>query len=740
MAKKSSKKQPKLKAALKQSQYTDILDKTATETLWLLVHRLRLYFYYWHGEPTEERILSIQNSFPLLNELISFKVVIERLNNLQDFEHTKYGVDIFVFFPELKEVFKEAVLNIEQRPQGLQKSESWLLAIAEDSGADPEIEAAIYLISRGHGDRVDVDTIRDSWHAAVCYNVKHAGGGLDEVPKEVLERAESKTISLSEAAKVLDSKRFAYYRFFSFRDEEEDFIDPAMFRAVEWLSIKGFEPWLKKMIVDLSRGSQDGISHIPASWWLFFWCRSDLAIRMAERHGLESWLWALINGPIDQDYPWRRFWAANENPRYRDYVPMAGIILYIWHRIKPVNMSQEVLKRATELLFQTQMLNGAWPQHDDDSEPSLIGTCFAIHGLALHQPSGWETSISRASQWLWKEQQPGGYWSENNGPTVMLTVLVLDSIALAEGRKEVTFNVGESFERTTTGSVTVERQSNNMKIDPEYDFSKESWFVSGVPDIKSVAIKSAHEIADPQIAIIVATEVELKYALAALSPLPRYRKIWKVTQGSDTYYLGKFGEFQCVLMLSSMSSQGPTGSTLSANEVLHEWNPSAALLIGIAFGAVKGKQLPADVLVSDQVIPYELQRVGEKLVFRNPVPPSSPALVNRFKHALDWTFKRPDGSLCSKHIGPLLSGDKLIDNIEFKDSLFTEYPTAIGGEMEGAGFWAAADRARTHWIIVKSVCDWADGEKHKSYQPMAAASAVSLSLHVFSDPHALDGL
>jgi len=740
MAKKSSKKQSKLKDALKQSQYTDILDKTATETLWKLVHRLRLYFYYWHGEPTEERILSIQNSFPLLNELISFKVVIKRLNNLQDFEHTKYGVDIFVFFPELKEIFKEAVLNIEQRPQGLQKAESWLLSIAEDSGADPEIEAAIYLSSRCREDRVDVDTIRDSWHAAVCNSVKRGGGPTEEIPEEVLKRAEAKTISLFEAAKVLDSRLFAHYRFFSFRDEEEDFIDPAMFRAVEWLSIKGFEPWLKKMIVDLSRGSQDGIDHIPASWWLFFWCRSDLAIRMAERHGLESWLWALINGPIERDYPWRSFWASKENPRYRDYVPMAGIVLYIWHRIKPGNMSQEVLNRATELLFQTQMRSGAWPQHDDDSEPSLIGTCFAIHGLALHQPSGWETSIRRASQWLWKEQKPGGFWSENNGSVVVLTVLVLDSISLAEGRKEATFNVGEFVERTTAGSIPVERQNNNMKIDSECDFCNESWFVSGIPDIKSVAIESAHEAADPQIAIIVATEVELKYALAALSPLPRCRKIWKVTQSSDTYYLGKFGKFQCVLMLSSMSSQGPTGSTLSANAVLHEWNPSVALLIGIAFGAIKGKQMPADVLVSDQVIPYELQRVGEEPVFRNPVPPSSSALVNRFRHALDWNFQRPDGSICSKHVGPLLSGDKLIDNVDFKSSILEKYPNAIGGEMEGAGFWAAAERARKHWIIVKSVCDWADGEKHKSYQPMAAASAVSLSLHVFSDPYTLDGL
>ena len=88
----------------------------------------------------------------------------------------------------------------------------------------------------------------------------------------------------------------------------------------------------------------------------------------------------------------------------------------------------------------------------------------------------------------------------------------------------------------------------------------------------------------------------------------------------------------------------------------------------------------------------------------------------------------------------MLSGEKLIDNSKFKSVLLRQYPNAIGGEMEGTGLWAAAERARKPWIIVKGVCDWADGQKNDSYQTMAAAAAVSLCWHVFSDPHALDGL
>jgi len=225
-----------------------------------------------------------------------------------------------------------------------------------------------------------------------------------------------------------------------------------------------------------------------------------------------------------------------------------------------------------------------------------------------------------------------------------------------------------------------------------------------------------------------------------MSPLPRRRRIWKVIHDYNTYFLGRFGAYQSVVMLSSMTPEGPTGATLSIDSVIRQWNPVAVLLLGIAFGASRRKHLPADVLIAEHLIPYEHQRLGETPIFRNPVPTSSPALMNRFRHALDWDFRRPDGSSCVKHVGPILSGNKLVDNVDFKNALLNQYPNAIGGEMEGAGLWSAAQRARKEWILVKGVCDWADGRKHDGHQAMAAASAVSLALHVFSDSHALDGL
>src|SRR5205823_7702372 len=95
---------------------------------------------------------------------------------------------------------------------------------------------------------------------------------------------------------------------------------------------------------------------------------------------------------------------------------------------------------------------------------------------------------------------------------------------------------------------------------------------------------------------------------------------------------------------------------------------------------------------------------------------------------------------CKREVGPILSGEKLVDDPVFKADLFSRYPQAIGGEMKGVGLAAAAVRHGVPWILVKAICDWADGKKHKKHQPLAAAAAVSLVHHVLLQADVLHGL
>ena len=97
-----------------------------------------------------------------------------------------------------------------------------------------------------------------------------------------------------------------------------------------------------------------------------------------------------------------------------------------------------------------------------------------------------------------------------------------------------------------------------------------------------------------------------------------------------------------------------------------------------------------------------------------------------------WRFERPDKTRCRMIVGPVLSGEKLIDDPDFKRDLLKRYPSAVGGDMEGAGLYAAAARGGTAWILVKGICDWADGRKTSKHQPLAAAAATSLVLRVLS--------
>ena len=225
-----------------------------------------------------------------------------------------------------------------------------------------------------------------------------------------------------------------------------------------------------------------------------------------------------------------------------------------------------------------------------------------------------------------------------------------------------------------------------------------------------------------------------------LKPFPRRKNILLAFVGPETYYLGKFGEYKTVVTKCRMGGGGEGAATLATEQAQRLWNPKAIIMVGIAFGRNPTKQKLADVLVASQIIPYEKQRIGEKIIYRDPIPPSNTTLLNRFENVHNWEFTRPNGTYCSIRVGPILSGEKLVDDPDFKAKLFQEFPQAIGGEMEGAGLCAASGRVGTPWILVKSICDWGDGKKHKKEQPLAAAAATSLVHHVLSQKTVLDSL
>ena len=246
-----------------------------------------------------------------------------------------------------------------------------------------------------------------------------------------------------------------------------------------------------------------------------------------------------------------------------------------------------------------------------------------------------------------------------------------------------------------------------------------------------------HEI---DIVLLTATDIELNAVLDQLRPYPGKKKIFKIFEGPETYYGGKFGAFKAIATKCRMGAISQGSVILATEQAQRVWKPKAIIMVGIAFGKDSKKQKIGDVLVASQIIGYEPQRVGESVQHRGSIPPSNTTLLNRFENVHDWEFSSIDGSLCNLQIGPILSGEKLIDDPEFKSALFKQFPQAIGGEMEGAGLCAATGRVGVAWILVKSICDWADGTKNDEHHPLAAAAAVSLVYKVLSQKTVLNSI
>ncbi|GAB4211423.1 MAG: hypothetical protein OHK0022_45940 [Roseiflexaceae bacterium] len=240
---------------------------------------------------------------------------------------------------------------------------------------------------------------------------------------------------------------------------------------------------------------------------------------------------------------------------------------------------------------------------------------------------------------------------------------------------------------------------------------------------------------------VTVTDVETRSVFGAFqahtgnSPQTRYLD-------DKTYYdLGKAGAAQVWLVRSEMGSGTPGGAQATMHHAINTLRPAAVMMVGIAFGLQPHQQQLGDVLVARQLMLYDLQRISTapdgSLVAqpRGDRATVSLRLLDRCRDAaLRW---RPVGQEPPPEVrfGLLLSGDKLVDHGGLVRQLLAFEPEAIGGEMEGAGLYVAAQQHKVDWILIKAICDWADGHKgdaKQQRQEQAARNAALFALHVLA--------
>jgi nucleoside phosphorylase len=180
---------------------------------------------------------------------------------------------------------------------------------------------------------------------------------------------------------------------------------------------------------------------------------------------------------------------------------------------------------------------------------------------------------------------------------------------------------------------------------------------------------------------------------------------------------GSTGEYK--LVLTDLLGMGRVDAANAVGDAVRRWRPRFVLLVGIAGGLAKAGVSVGDVLISDQIADFEVQKLTlEGVEIRWRVHPAAPRLLMASKQLGPEHWRplvretRPQTGEPYQHLGPMCTGDKVIAN-----GLMNEYREVwtklIGVEMEAGGVASAAFQAASSpgFFMVRGVSDLADPDK-----------------------------
>ncbi len=232
--------------------------------------------------------------------------------------------------------------------------------------------------------------------------------------------------------------------------------------------------------------------------------------------------------------------------------------------------------------------------------------------------------------------------------------------------------------------------------------------------------------------LVTVTKVETEAVLEAAREQTGREVVLHDLDAKIYFDLGDVNGARVWLARSEMGAGGLGASLQTVTKALAALRPGAVIMVGIAFGVNETKQAIGDVLVAEALRLYDLQRVSTRgrqieIIPRGDRPHASTWMLDRCRAAeLSWKEAKV-------RFGLVFSGEKLVDNLDFREQLRALEPEAIGGEMEGAGLYVACHEAKVDWILVKALCDWADGHKNRNKskrQSFAARNAARFVLHL----------
>ncbi len=254
---------------------------------------------------------------------------------------------------------------------------------------------------------------------------------------------------------------------------------------------------------------------------------------------------------------------------------------------------------------------------------------------------------------------------------------------------------------------------------------------------------------------VVYNEVEMSEMQKYLTPLNGFEVIldYVEEESMQHFFIGKFFKYSIVLTKTSDMGGGNVNSVINViNKAIQIFRPGYIVMPGIAAG-LSDKIKIGDVVIADKIIGYESEKIGaSELIGRYPEF-RSPRLFNLFCSANVQTFNlflqseiqgelekeakqhanKPDCETnCPKdakstflwsdfisnnlfpkvYTGNFISGEKLLDNPQYRGYLKMKFKEAMALDMEGVGVASASTFNRVYdWLVIKGISDLGDGNK-----------------------------
>lgn len=239
--------------------------------------------------------------------------------------------------------------------------------------------------------------------------------------------------------------------------------------------------------------------------------------------------------------------------------------------------------------------------------------------------------------------------------------------------------------------------------------------------------------------VVTATEIETKCLMNVMKSVCHEDAIIETECHEIQYRICRIGHFNVLnVQCAHMGTQEIGSSLMITQKALNDWSCiKAVIMVGIAFGMYnedkdESKQRYGDILVASEIFPYESQRVGEKETkYRGESHKSDTNFLKAFTLVKqNWNELNIYEEKTTIELCQIITGEKLVDNLEFRNKLKVQFPDSRGGEMEGMGIATCAEARNLPWALVKSICDFGDGNKKddKDNKQECAARLAAIAL------------